>query len=218
VTIQFNISPTGRARNPKIIESWPDHRYDQAALKRMRRWRLKPDKTDDRTDPSTAVQTIYFGPHRETLRLINACRAMIEQAKADHDNDTVNPVQPHCEVEKTANYAVYRWTPTYPEQACEQDIGGYATVRFRLGANGEARNPNVIESKPPGVFNAAALEGIRHWHFLPLSPRAPQPGQIMTQTFEFKAPSKKNLSPSFCGDSESEQESQGPGSTEGASD
>jgi TonB family protein len=211
VTIQFAISPTGQVRNPKIIESWPDHRYDQAALKRIRRWRLKSDKTDDQADSGTAVQTIYFGPHRETLRLINACKAMVEQAKADHD--PANPVQPHCEVEKTANYAVYRWTPTYPERACEQDIGGYATVRFKLGANGAAKNPKVVASKPPGVFNAAALEGIRHWHFLPLSPRAPRPGQTMTQTFEFKAPSKKNLSPSFCGDSQPKQKSKAPDSS-----
>jgi protein TonB len=63
--------------------------------------------------------------------------------------------------------ALVRIPPEYPAHARMRRIQGYVDVEFTVDAEGRVRNPTVVGSNPPGVFDRAALNSIAHWRFEP---------------------------------------------------
>ncbi|HZT55971.1 MAG TPA: energy transducer TonB, partial [Burkholderiaceae bacterium] len=53
----------------------------------------------------------------------------------------------------------------YPQRALDIRQQGYVIVEFTLNADGRAADPHVVESSPPAVFDAAALQAVRHGRF-----------------------------------------------------
>ena len=53
----------------------------------------------------------------------------------------------------------------YPPEAKARGVEGYVVVRYDVDAAGEVINPRVVEAKPEGVFDAAALETVSSWRF-----------------------------------------------------
>lgn len=58
--------------------------------------------------------------------------------------------------------------PDYPEKALAQRIAGSVTLGYTVDANGEPRDIHVIEATPPGVFDQAAINAMKHWRYAPL--------------------------------------------------
>jgi TonB family protein len=58
--------------------------------------------------------------------------------------------------------------PYYPPQALRQRIEGSVTVEFTITTTGSVRDPVVVSSNPPGVFDEAALQSISQWMYNPL--------------------------------------------------
>jgi TonB family protein len=54
---------------------------------------------------------------------------------------------------------------SYPQRALEAGQQGYVIVEFMLAADGRAGNPRVVESSPPQIFDAAALQAVRRGRF-----------------------------------------------------
>ncbi len=54
---------------------------------------------------------------------------------------------------------------SYPQRAFEAGQKGYVIVEFTLDAAGRATNAYVVESSPPSVFDAAALQAVRRGRF-----------------------------------------------------
>jgi TonB family protein len=61
----------------------------------------------------------------------------------------------------------------YPPEAKAQGIEGYVVVRYDVDAAGQVINARVVEAKPEGVFDAAALETVSSWRFRPAEGAAP---------------------------------------------
>ncbi|MFZ0006849.1 MAG: energy transducer TonB [Steroidobacteraceae bacterium] len=57
--------------------------------------------------------------------------------------------------------------PEYPQDALEHQISGSVIVAFTVDTNGTTRDVSVVESKPAGVFDKAALNAVRHWRYAP---------------------------------------------------
>ena len=57
--------------------------------------------------------------------------------------------------------------PDYPKRAMQGDIGGYVVLRYSLDGSGKATNIRAIEGRPPGVFDAAAVEALKRTEFDP---------------------------------------------------
>ena len=57
--------------------------------------------------------------------------------------------------------------PDYPASALAQGISGVVTLEFRVDAGGEPRDLHVVEATPPGVFDQAAINAVKHWRFAP---------------------------------------------------
>lgn len=55
----------------------------------------------------------------------------------------------------------------YPPAAKKNGVKGYVVLSVLVEKDGSVNQVQVIESSPSGIFDAAALQGIRSWHFEP---------------------------------------------------
>ena len=51
--------------------------------------------------------------------------------------------------------------------ALPQQISGSVVVQYTVDARGETRDVRVVEATPPGVFDKAAINAVRHWRYAP---------------------------------------------------
>jgi len=58
--------------------------------------------------------------------------------------------------------------PEYPERARQRNIRGWVDVEFTISPVGTVIEAQVIGSKPPVVFDRAALEAVRRWKYNPM--------------------------------------------------
>ncbi|BCX81233.1 periplasmic protein TonB [Methylomarinovum caldicuralii] len=77
------------------------------------------------------------------------------------------PPQPPSFISASELIPVARIPPVYPPEAKRRRIEGYVVVEFTVTETGEVKNPKIIESRPPGVFDRAVLRAVRHWRFRP---------------------------------------------------
>ena len=56
---------------------------------------------------------------------------------------------------------------TYPEDALENDIGGKVKAKIWVSAQGEVEDVRIVEATPPGYFEQAVIDAVKHWHFIP---------------------------------------------------
>lgn len=63
--------------------------------------------------------------------------------------------------------AISKPDPKYPPRALRAGIQGVVTVEFIVTPEGDVRDPKVIKSDPPGVFDDAARDGVLRWKFKP---------------------------------------------------
>ena len=62
------------------------------------------------------------------------------------------------------------------------------TVRFTITAAGTVRDAIVIDSRPPRVFDQAALRAILRWTFKPRMVNGVAVERVAIQTFDFTLP------------------------------
>jgi protein TonB len=62
---------------------------------------------------------------------------------------------------------VSRTQMIYPQSALRKKIKGYVVVNLLIDEEGSVEIAKVIDSTPPGVFDRAALDGVRQWRFSP---------------------------------------------------
>ena len=77
--------------------------------------------------------------------------------------------------------------PIYPEQAKAAGVQGWVKVRYDIGDDGAVENLTLVESHPPGVFDAAALAAVAQWRYRPTTlDGAPgrMSGVVSTLSFE----------------------------------
>jgi protein TonB len=78
-----------------------------------------------------------------------------------------------------------RINPQYPRDAAMNQIEGYVTIEFTITETGAVRNPRVIDSKPPRVFDREAIRAILRWKFKPRVVDGEAVARRATQTIEF---------------------------------
>ena len=59
----------------------------------------------------------------------------------------------------------------YPPRAKAQGVTGYVLLNVLVGPTGEVEKVAVLEAQPAGVFDEAAVAGVRGWRFEPASYR-----------------------------------------------
>jgi TonB family protein len=59
-------------------------------------------------------------------------------------------------------------TPDYPANAMAQHISGSVTLEYTVNTRGEPHDIHVVEAMPPGVFDQAAINAVKHWRYAPM--------------------------------------------------
>ncbi|NQZ82350.1 MAG: energy transducer TonB [Colwellia sp.] len=62
---------------------------------------------------------------------------------------------------------IVKVAPIYPRRAQSRGIEGYAIVEFTVTANGSVQDPLIVESKPEGVFDRAAMDAALKFKYKP---------------------------------------------------
>ena len=75
--------------------------------------------------------------------------------------------------------------PMYPRDAAIKGQEGWVTVEFTITAIGTVKNPRVIDSRPPRVFNREAIRAILKWKFKPRVIDGVAVDRLATQTIDF---------------------------------
>ena len=80
--------------------------------------------------------------------------------------------------------------PAYPEAARAEGIEGWVQLRYDISIDGRVENLKVLESSPPGVFDAAAMAAVAQWRYrVAVIDGVPSPvsGVVSTLRFELGA-------------------------------
>lgn len=64
---------------------------------------------------------------------------------------------------------IYRVPPQYPRQALFDRTEGWVVVEFTIDTQGQVKDARVVDSKPRGVFDQAALDAVKRFRFKPRS-------------------------------------------------
>ena len=62
---------------------------------------------------------------------------------------------------------IVRDQPQYPMRAADRGLEGWVNVEFTITTNGSVRDPVVVDSQPPRVFDRAAVRAVKKWKFRP---------------------------------------------------
>jgi protein TonB len=60
-----------------------------------------------------------------------------------------------------------RIPPQYPRDAARANITGWVQLEVTVNADGTVRGAKVLDSKPKGIFEAAAVQAVMRWKFKP---------------------------------------------------
>jgi protein TonB len=60
-----------------------------------------------------------------------------------------------------------RIQPMYPRAAAQKRLEGWVLLEFTIGTTGAVKDARVIDSKPPNIFDRAALQAILKWKYKP---------------------------------------------------
>lgn len=73
-----------------------------------------------------------------------------------------------AQVERKELTPVYRVNPEYPSHELQRGVEGWVHVRFTVTVTGSVADVIVVDADPPKVFNAAAIEAVSKWRYIPL--------------------------------------------------
>ena len=62
---------------------------------------------------------------------------------------------------------IVKVAPIYPRRAQSRGIEGYVLLEFFVTTTGAVRDPTVIEAKPPGIFDRAAMNAALKFKYKP---------------------------------------------------
>lgn len=74
-------------------------------------------------------------------------------------------------------------SPEYPEFALEEGVEGSVKLRFKVTAQGQATDIQVVRAQPEAVFDHAAVAALQQWKFQ-VNP-GHDPAAVLAQTFDF---------------------------------
>lgn len=62
---------------------------------------------------------------------------------------------------------IQRVAAVYPRRAMQRGIQGYVIVEFTVGRSGAVQEPFVLEAKPEGIFEQAAIDAVMKFKYKP---------------------------------------------------
>ena len=85
----------------------------------------------------------------------------------------------------TAPVPLERVPVQYPPRAAAKRLSGFVTVSMLVTSEGAVDDLRVLEARPPGVFDQAALDAVRQWRFQPATYEGRPVTMRVRQTLRF---------------------------------
>jgi len=80
---------------------------------------------------------------------------------------------------------IQRVPPAYPRDAARAGVTGFVQLEVLVNADGTVRTAKVLEAKPKGLFEAAAVTAVMRWKFKPKVVNGQAVAQRGSQKIEF---------------------------------
>jgi protein TonB len=80
---------------------------------------------------------------------------------------TPKPVALPTPVVATNLIPTLKTKPSYPPRALRSGVEGSVTVEFTIAVDGSVKDPKIIKSDPPKIFDRSVLKAIKRWKFNP---------------------------------------------------
>ena len=77
------------------------------------------------------------------------------------------PEVAHYQVFEDEHSPIVAAQPEYPARAVKRGIEGFVTLEFTLTEKGTVKDPVVIESNPPGIFDRSAIQALLKFEYQP---------------------------------------------------
>lgn len=160
VYVQFTVTATGGVRDVRVSDSEPPQIFNEAAVSAAQQFRFEPQINNGTPVDVTDVGYVFRFDLSETVSL-TAPEGIISR-----ENDSMR--LPPIELISTEDFIpLVAVAPDYPEQALEQEAGGWVVVRFTVTEEGTVEDAEVVDAEPPGIFDAAALQATQQFKYEP---------------------------------------------------
>jgi len=116
----------------------------------------KPDKVEDPEEPPPEMQQIDLDLDVE-VEVVNT--APVARVDVQIDSTGMSSDGEYLPIVKVA--------PVYPRRAQTRGIEGYVLLQFTVTKTGAVVDPSVVESKPPGIFDRAAMNAALKFKYKP---------------------------------------------------
>lgn len=150
VLLEFVVTETGAVRDAVVLEAKPSGVFERAALNAVAKFKYKPRIVDGRPVESPGVRNrIAF------------------EISDDEKTSSETKAQPSPVLEGEIELPIVKVAPIYPERAIKEGIEGDVLLEFVVTETGAVRDAVVVEAKPSGVFEQAALNAVGKFKYKP---------------------------------------------------
>jgi TonB family protein len=110
-------------------------------------------------EDGTAIQN-RTGQNNSPAVVVQSCQVCRDNSAASNQPDFGASLLSDGDVTRLIEVA-----PVYPQSALDAGIEGFVEVRFTVTPAGTVTSPEIVESSPAGVFDAAALAAVNRWRY-----------------------------------------------------
>jgi TonB family protein len=174
VLVSFDVSALGTISNIEVRDSEPKLTFDDSAINAARKFRFEPYLENGIAKDVRDIEYIfrfsltespeYVAPGRE-ISLNEAAPNLARASKLNQRRPSI------AQIANESMLPISTVLPIYPEEALNQNIGGWVLVRFELTDQGKVLSPIVEESEPLSVFDTTALNAIKEFEYAPYDPK-----------------------------------------------
>jgi len=160
VFVQFTVTAAGGVRDVRVIESEPPQMFDEAAVSAAQQFRFEPQANNGTPVDVSDVGYVFRFDLSEAVNL-TAPEGVISRTS---ESMRLPPI----ELISTEGFIpLVAIAPNYPDQALEQEVGGWVIVRFTVTEEGAVEDAEVVDAEPPGMFDSAALRATQDFKYEP---------------------------------------------------
>ncbi|MDE2235776.1 MAG: TonB family protein [Gammaproteobacteria bacterium] len=184
--LRFTVKADGSVQDPTAVFTNLSPADTTEVIAAFSSWRFKPAMQGHEPVDRVFIYPLFFGPEADQQRTRFMCR----------NESLVYEPDSRCEIVTVGKWHIYRMNPVYPPELLSKHLAGSVTLSFDIGSHGQAVKPTVVSSKPPGLFDAAALAAVKQWYLQPLNgENGKGPVQRVTVTVKFTPPNTTQNSP-----------------------
>lgn len=172
-------------QTPEINFTLVNHTESQK-IKTLDSKKKPPPKQKSESRPSRPKISVFEDISRESIRNSALHTEKTDLSKLDMDipkHSFFGAQEGSLEGEMRT---VFRFLPTYPNDAARNKIEGWVKIEFTVNEFGKVSQARIIDSKPKRVFEAATLRSLYKSKFKPKIINGKAVSQTAIQTIEFK--------------------------------